>query len=430
MALNIKAVSERTGVPLHTLRAWERRYGIPRPQRNAENRYRLYSEQDIADVLWMKRQVETGVSPAQASALLLQQSRSALSPAPIAAPTESLRAALYDAFERHDDAAAQNVWNEAWSALAPELVLVDIVQPTLRRIGDRWQRNLLSVEQEHFASNLVRQRLAALILAQPLPSLSAPRLVAACAPEEQHDLGLLMITLLARRQGWQVNYLGQRTPLADLLHAGKDARFIVLSVSTVTGLASLAPLWNMEPLSTPILFGGDILNGVPVLREHLPGAFLGSDPVQSIQTMLTSTPRAHEWKPSRRMLNAAFALEDARFSVVGETAAQFPAYASRRNARMQSELRHDVTQPALFLTDALVSALAFDAPEILDMQAAWSDKFMPAHEISLAGLQRFVKLYETICAQALPADTMKLAGELLTRFRATLAFTPEGKELT
>src|SRR5512142_1589875 len=73
LGLTIRLVSERTGVSVHTLRAWERRYGIPKPSRDAGNRYRLYDEQDIADVLWLKHQIESGIAPALAAALRGEQ---------------------------------------------------------------------------------------------------------------------------------------------------------------------------------------------------------------------------------------------------------------------------------------------------------------------------------------------------------------------
>ena len=76
--LTIKLVSERTGVSVHTLRAWERRYGVPSPARGAENQHRLYDDQNVADVLFMKQQVAQGVPPAQASALLRQQKQPSL----------------------------------------------------------------------------------------------------------------------------------------------------------------------------------------------------------------------------------------------------------------------------------------------------------------------------------------------------------------
>lgn len=418
--LNIKAVAERTGVSLHTLRAWERRYGIPRPQRHADNRYRLYDEQDIADVLWMKRQVEAGVSPAQASALFRQQPREVVRTGLTRAePLVALQNALYDALARGEDVAAHQVLNEALSELAPELVVLEILQPTMRRIGAAWQRNTLSVEQEHFASNLVRQRLYALIHAQPPPALTAPRLVAACAPEEQHDLGLLMFTWLAKRRGWNVNYLGQRTPLEEMDRAGRNASFIVVSITTVTGLASLVPLWSEPILSAPLLFGGNVFYLLSRLREHMPGAYLGEDGAEAIQRLATSAPHAPEWKPARRMLNAALALQASRMKIVGATAEEYAQQAAK-SERARIEIRRRMEQPALFLTDAMVSALGFDVPELMDLQGAWAKEFFPAHEISTAEVDDFLKVHEAVSAQLVPAEATMLVTELISRLRASV----------
>lgn len=422
LGLNIKAVAERTGVPLHTLRAWERRYGVPRPNRNTENHYRLYDEQDIADVIWMKRQVEAGVSPAQASAMLREQPQehTGASARPLASPLANLQAALYEAFVARDDAGAQRIFNEAWSTFAPEQVIRDILQPTLKAIGDAWQRNLLSVEQEHFASNLVRQRLHALLQAQPSPALTAPRLVAACAPEEQHDLGLLTYTLLAKRSGWNVTYLGQRTPLSELGRAGQGARFIVISATTATGLASLAPLWNMELPPAPLLFGGDVFNQVPVLQEHLPGAFLGSDSVQAISTLATTSPRAPEWKPPRRLVTVALQLEAARLRIAGYTVQQYMHHVGRMPVAARNELEHSLSYAALFLTDVLVSALAFDAPQLMELHGTWANEFMPAHEISMASLHSFTNLYMTVSGELVSPEAANLIREMLARMTATI----------
>ena len=411
-------------MPLHTLRAWERRYGVPRPDRNSENRYRLYDEQDIADVLWMKRQVESGVSPAQASALLRQGNHDMVfTPARAAAataPVTEMQRALFDAFVQRDDIAAQRVMNQAWSILAPEQVVVEILQPTMQQIGNGWQQNLLSVEQEHFASNIVRQRLHALIQAQPTPSLTAPRVVAACAPEEQHDLGLLIFTLLAKRHGWQVNYLGQRTPLAELQHAGQGAQFIVLSVATVTGLASLLPIWN-EPLTTaPVLFGGEIFNVAPALRQHIPGAYLGENGVAAMQTLTTTTPRVSEWKPSRRLLHNALALDGARLPIVTETVRAYMAQVPAMKVSARHQFQNEMTHAAMFLTDALVSAFAFDVPELLDVQGAWATEFMPAHRVSRFSLQIFVDSYAANCARLLDADIAQAVKTLLGRMMTAM----------
>lgn len=421
VGLNIKAVSERTGVPLHTLRAWERRYGIPRPGRNSENHYRLYDEQDIADIVWMKRQVDAGVSPAQASSMLKRQPREMLwaSANSASQPIALMQVALYDALVQRQEAETQRILSEAWSTFAPEQVVIEILQPTLRAIGEAWQQNLLSVEQEHFASNLIRQRLHAMIQAQPVNSLTTQSLVAACAPEEQHDLGLLMFSLLAKRQGWNVEYLGQRTPLSELVRAGRDAQFIVLSVSTVTGLASLVPLWQGPLPAAPILFGGSMLTQLPALREHVPGAFLAADGVDALNTLLTTAPQVSDWKPPQHLLGAALELDAARLQIAGAAVEQFlralPMFPSAGH-----EFHHSLTHAALFLTDAVISALAFDVPEIMDAQAEWSRTFMPSHQISMTSLHHFLNSYTATGERILSNETAQHVHALIKRFMDAL----------
>lgn len=414
--LNIKAVAELTGVPLHTLRAWERRYGIPRPDRNAENRYRLYDDQDIADVLWLKRQVEAGVSPARASEMLRQGARFTLAQ-PVSAPPTAAADALYDAITMLDEAEAQRLLSEAWSAYAPEQVIVNVIQPVMRRIGDSWERNLLSVEQEHFASNLIRQRLHATIQAQATLPIAAPRLVAACAPEEQHDLGLLMLTLIARRQGWNVTYLGQRTPLEELRTAGAQCKYIVLSVSTVTGLASLLPLWT-EPLpAAPILFGGEIFNAVPALREHVPGAFLGDDAVTAMQNLATRAPRVSQWQPDAAQLDTALELQAVRLELAGETVTRFMGRPQARGDA-QYETRSNMLHSALYLTDILACALAFDAGEMMESHGVWLGSLLGARRVPAPAVHQFVNSYVEGVKHALPRDHAKITSALLERFAA------------
>jgi DNA-binding transcriptional MerR regulator len=416
--LNIKAVAERTGVPLHTLRAWERRYGIPRPDRNAENRYRLYDDQDIADVLWMKRQVEAGVSPAQASAMLRQGARLNVAQ-PVAAPTMATANALFDAFVALDEVQAQRVLNEAWSAFAPEQVIVNVIQPVMRRIGDNWERNLLSVEQEHFASNLIRQRLHAMIQAQATPALTAPRLVAACAPEEQHDLGLLMLTLLAKRQGWNVTYLGQRTPLDELRSASAHAQYVVLSVSTVTGLASLLPLWTEKFSSAPILFGGEMFNAVPSLREHVPGAYLGDDAIAAVQNLATRAPQVSQWQPEVVRLNAALELQMLRLELASDAVTRFMGR-PQIQADAFYETRGNMSHSALYLTDILACALAFDAPEMMETQGAWLNSLLGSRHVPTPALHQFLNAYRAAVKRAVSKESNKRAQALLTRFAATV----------
>ena len=77
----IAAVAEKTGLTAATIRAWERRYGVPLPSR-AKNNYRLYGNKDLADLAAMKRHILSGVAPAEAASLLLAPPKDAPEKAP------------------------------------------------------------------------------------------------------------------------------------------------------------------------------------------------------------------------------------------------------------------------------------------------------------------------------------------------------------
>jgi methanogenic corrinoid protein MtbC1 len=107
-----------------------------------------------------------------------------------------------------------------------------VVMPYLHELGERWERGDVSIAQEHFASAVLRGRL--LGLARGWGRGLGPRIVLACAPGEQHDLGLIAFGLALRARGWRVIYLGADTPLtsvADAAHAS-DAVFAVVSAVT------------------------------------------------------------------------------------------------------------------------------------------------------------------------------------------------------
>lgn len=413
---NIKIVSERTGVSVHTLRAWERRYGIPQPRRNVENRYRLYDEQDIADVLWLKHQVEAGVSPALATALRRhEQSQSrALAHTESSPSLVTMRTALEDALAASDESTAREVLDQLFALFAPELIAEQIIEPTMQELGARWQQNELDVWQEHLASNIIRQRILTLLQMLPEPSRTAPMLVAACAPEEQHELGLLVFALLARRQGWRVTYLGQRTPLANVLPLAAPNRWVALSVTTSMGLASLLPLLSEDELPrSRLLVGGYLFNQVPGLRVHFPGIFLGGRAQESIHALNTREPQPNEWMPAKKYLRAALNLQSERLKVGGETLEHFMSAQTNKSPRWLDTQR--LTMPTLFLIDALSSALAFETPDLVDTQRVWLTQVMPPHGVSAQWIHHYFDSFMRAAKRYLERDTAVQVTDLMER---------------
>lgn len=229
--LRIGELSRRLGVSDHVLRAWERRYGLLRPIRSAGG-FRLYSEADLQRVRRMQGHLERGLSAAEAAQAAIAEDQAA-GPVPDAGPGQVSEAAraLTTALEGFDEPAAQAVLDRLLSNLTVELVIREVLIPYLHELGDRWQRGAVSVAQEHFASSVVRERLAG--LGRGWGRGRGPRALLACVPDEQHDIALVAFGVVLHRHGWRIDYLGANTPLDDLTGAVAATRpdLVVLAAS-------------------------------------------------------------------------------------------------------------------------------------------------------------------------------------------------------
>jgi len=123
------------------------------------------------------------------------------------------------------------------------------MQAYLAGLGRRWQDGTASVAMEHFASNVIRGRLAG--LARGWGSGHGPQALLACPPGELHDLALMMFGIVLHRNGWRIDYLGANTPVEELARAAGLSRpdLVVLAATRAetlgplrTELAPLAPI--------------------------------------------------------------------------------------------------------------------------------------------------------------------------------------------
>jgi DNA-binding transcriptional MerR regulator len=291
----IKIVSAQTGVLPVTLRAWDRRYKLFAPSRT-EGNYRLYSDRDVALLRWIKRRVDDGIPisrvVAEVHALRQRDAWPEATPAPAAAPTatpavppEAFVGRLYAALVALDEAQAGELWREVEAAFDLDTLCLRIVQPCLYEIGEAWYRGEIRIAIEHFASHYLRGRLLALFQAYPMRR-RAPRIVVGCAPEEQHDIGSLMVALFLRREGYRVEFIGADVHLEDLSEYARAERpaLICLSANSEAAARTLrqldARLAGMRP-RPQFAFGGWIFNVRPELRAIVPGLFLGEDAGQA-----------------------------------------------------------------------------------------------------------------------------------------------------
>ena len=298
--LRIGELSRRVGVSEYVLRAWESRYGLLRPVRSAGG-YRLYSEADQRRVRRMQAHLANGLAAAQAaeaaiadddssgaaqggasSAAAGQGAGGTLRVVAMTDSADSLRQAL----DEMDEPAAQRVLDRLLTDFTVESVLRDVVLPYLRGLGERWQQGVVTVAQEHFASHVIRGRLAG--LARGWGNGSGPRALLACPPDEQHDLALLVFGIVLNRGGWRVEFLGANTPMGDTLQVTSQTRpgLVVMTAHLPERFTAVIPELSEVAALAPLLLAG--AGATPALAERVGARCLEGDPVTSAENLARS----------------------------------------------------------------------------------------------------------------------------------------------
>ena len=296
---NLKVVIKETGIAADTLRAWERRYGLPMPERSPGG-HRLYSQHDIEIIKWLMAKQREGLSISRAVDLWNDLSASGENPLPASIEqvtsisSENLdvvRKQWLDACLTFNENSAEQVLNQAFALYPLDAVCIEVLQKGLVEIGNLWYQAKATVQQEHFASALAHRRLDALITATPAPTRPETVLIG-CTVDEQHTFIPLLLTLLLRRRGLKVIYLGANVPnqrFQETLISIKP-NLIILSaqlLQTANGLRETAK--SLAASGARVAYGGRIFNSLPEIRARIPAHFLGEtlqEAIQAIETLL------------------------------------------------------------------------------------------------------------------------------------------------
>jgi DNA-binding transcriptional MerR regulator len=286
--VRIGELSRRLGVSDHVLRAWENRYGLLQPVRS-EGGYRLYSAADESRIRRMIAHLADGLSAAEAARTVLREDNAAGvdDALPAEYPAREHFAPLRQALDALDEPAAQAILDRLLSDFWLPSVLRDVLIPYLAELGERWEHGTVSVAQEHFASNVIRGRLAG--LARGWGSGHGPRAVLACPSGELHDLALMVFGIVLNRRGWRIDYFGANTPLDELTRAVDATRpdLVVLAATLTESLrplrATLAALARRAPLA---LAGA---GATPRLAKAVGARLMAGDPVTEAE--VTTWPR-------------------------------------------------------------------------------------------------------------------------------------------
>lgn len=296
----IKVLSERTGVQPVTIRAWERRYDLLDPER-LDNNYRLYSDRDIQIIRWITHRLDEGLTISNAVREYHSLRENGIWPSALPTviapepkinpkhPPKYYSEQLFKALTNNQEAKAKEVVDEVQSMFDIKTIFFEIFSPMLYEIGEAWYRGEIRIAAEHYASTFIRGILLNLLQAFPIYS-AAPTILIGCAPEEFHEIAALMLSVLLRREGYQVEFLGADLPVDDLVLYASDVApdMVILSASFEH---SARPLFNMQaklnkiPGKPKLGFGGRYFNENTAAREQMQGIFLGESLNEAIQNV-------------------------------------------------------------------------------------------------------------------------------------------------
>ena len=295
--LRIGELSRRVGVSDHVLRAWENRYGLLTPVRSSGG-FRLYSDGDERRVRRMQFHLAQGLSAAEAARSAIAEARTGASAISVSLDgtdrleLDELARSLQRALDDFDEGAAQTVLDRLLSDFTLATTLRDVVVPYLRQLGERWERGEITIAQEHFASNVIRGRLAG--LARGWGDGHGPRAIVACPPDELHDLPLLIFGIVLNRTGWRVDYFGASTPIDELVQAAGRSRpdlVVVAATTTDRFTAILGELTQLAAVAPLALAGA---GATQHMADEIGARLLSGDPVTAAQhqssELVTVTP--------------------------------------------------------------------------------------------------------------------------------------------
>lgn len=214
---SIKQVVEMLDIPSVTLRAWESRYQAVIPERT-ESGYRLYSQENIEDLRYLKEQTEKqGISISHAVRLLKADKAKRLEDrmnVPGGAPEEAIdkmKQQIYNALLEFQGERANALIDFGFSLYGYETMFHQVLVPILIRVGDAWEEGTATVAQEHFMTHMVSNRFYQFFNVFPVYA-HLPKVLAFCPADEHHQVGLLLFSLFLRKNGVEVIYLGANTP--------------------------------------------------------------------------------------------------------------------------------------------------------------------------------------------------------------------------
>lgn len=287
----IKVVSQMTGLSVHVIRAWEKRYHVVEPDRTDTNR-RLYSEEDIEKLRLLNDASHLGHNIGSIASLSSAELKSLLSNEKSIAPQiktnvklsgpdiniEELLAECVETIKDYDAKKLESILLNASARLTQPVLIEEVVIPLVYKIGDMWHNGEIRVANEHLASSVIRSFLFNLLESYTMNE-SAPVLISATPRGQEHELGALIAAVVAAASGWKVVYLGSNLPAEEIGAVASYLNAKVVAVSLVYPSddpvlpKELRKLKQVLNSGVSIIAGGRAANGYLNVLDEI-GAFV------------------------------------------------------------------------------------------------------------------------------------------------------------
>ncbi|MGA1380385.1 MAG: MerR family transcriptional regulator [Schleiferiaceae bacterium] len=233
---SIKDLEHLTGIKAHTLRIWEQRYEIVVPSRTDTN-IRTYSDDDLKTLLNVAVLIQKGWRISKIADLSRKQLNQKVLEEALEHGSQTAQVTrMIQACIDLDELTFSQILDASIREVGEEETFTHLVGGFIHQIGYMWQTDAIGVAHEHFASNLIKQKMYAALdrLADQRMSSSKPAILCYLPQDELHELGLLYVHYLLKARGHAVVFLGQSLPLEHIAPLFKQNNHFKLIVSVWT----------------------------------------------------------------------------------------------------------------------------------------------------------------------------------------------------
>ena len=232
---SIKELALLSGIKAHTIRIWEKRYNVFSPNRTDTN-IRRYSEDDLKLALNISMLLKMGYKISHVARMSSEEIRKTVQDGNKYVKPPSVPEAFFISAMNFDRETFSQRIDETIDEKGMEWTFEELIVPFQRRMGLLWQSGTITPAQEHFASNIIREKLITHTDKLPKAPIDAPRILFFLPEGDLHEIGIQYFAYHAKKEGFNTIYLGQGVPLPDIIEIGETQNVSAFFVSIINPL--------------------------------------------------------------------------------------------------------------------------------------------------------------------------------------------------